>query len=221
MLETLLKKLQALSRQAVPFDPGVFNDPVAVQTEWSPAKGGGANFRTHKLVTLHADRLEFQAALGAKLFCGFFALVGIIMPSGFLSAMLLSPEFAADIGVIVIVPVLMGLTFLAVGAGLFYFGTAPIVFDRYRGYFWKGRKAPNEVLNIGVLKEACKLDDIHAVQIISELCSGKSSYYSYEMNLVLHDGRRYNVVDHGDQTKIRADAQALAAFLNVPVWDAT
>ena len=41
------------------------------------------------------------------------------------------------------------------------------------------------------------------------------------MNLVLHDGRRYNVVDHGDQAKIRADAQALAAFLNVPVWDAT
>lgn len=221
MLETLLKKLQAMSREAVPFDPTRFNDPVALQAEWSPARGGGANFRTHKLVTLHADRLEFQAALGAKLFCAIFALVGIIVPCGFLFAMLINREFAADIGVIVIVPVLMGLAFLAVGAALFYCGTAPIVFDRYRGYFWKGRKAPNEVLDISALTDACRLGDIHAVQLISELCSGKSSYYSYEMNLVLHDGRRYNVVDHGDQDKIRADAQAVAAFLNVPVWDAT
>ena len=49
----------------------------------------------------------------------------------------------------------------------------------------------------------------------------KSAYYSYEMNLVLNDGKRLNVVDHGNQAKLREDAQTLATFLNVPVWDAT
>ena len=88
--------------------------------------------------------------------------------------------------------------------------------------FWKGRKAPNEVLDIHALKNACKLEDIYALQLIAEYVRGnKSSYYSYEMNLVLKDGNRLNVVDHGNQTKLREDAQALATFLKVPVWDAT
>lgn len=220
MLEELVKRLKAMGSPPPVFDPGRFGDPVALQAEWSPLRGGGTNFRTHRLLNLHADRLEFRAAAGAKLFCGFFALVGFLMPSGFLAAMFLSEEFSAEMGVVAVAPVLMGLIFMTVGGVMYYYGTAPIAFDRLRGYFWKGRKAPNEVLNMSALKDACKLEDIHAVQILSERCSGKSSYYSYEMNLVLHDGRRYNVIDHGNLIKIREDAQALATFLNVPVWDA-
>lgn len=222
MLEKLLKKLQAMGQPPVVFDPARFNDPLALQTEWSPLRRGGTSFRTHTLNLLHADRMEFQAATGAKLFCMFFALVGIIMPCGFLAAAFLNREFAADMGPVMIAPVLMGLTFLAVGAGLYYYGTAPIVFDKFRGCFWKGRKAPNEVLDISTLKNACKLEDIRALQLISEYVRGnKSAYYSYEMNLVLKDGKRLNVVDHGNQAKLREDAQTLATFLNVPVWDAT
>lgn len=222
MFGELLKKLQALSRSQVAFDPARFNDPFATQIDWSPLKRGGTNFRTHKLVILHADRLEFQAAAGAKLFCAFFALIGILVPCGFLAAFFLSKDFAADTGPIVIIPVLMGLTFLGVAAGLYHYGTAPIVFDKYRDCFWKGRKAPNEVLDIHALKNACKLEDIYALQLIAEYVRGnKSSYYSYEMNLVLKDGNRLNVVDHGNQTKLREDAQALATFLKVPIWDAT
>jgi hypothetical protein len=41
---------------------------------------------------------------------------------------------------------------------------------------------------------------------------------SYELNLVLKDGRRINVVDHGGADKIRTDAATLADFLGVPVW---
>lgn len=222
MFEKLLKKLQAMGKPPVVFDPARFNDSLALLTEWSPLRSGGTSFRSHKLATLHADRLEFQAATGAKLFCMFFALVGIIMPCGFLATTFLNREFAADLGPVIIVPVLMGLIFMSVGVGMYYYGTAPIVFDKFRGCFWKGKKAPNEVLDISTLKNACKLEDIHALQLISEYVRGnKSAYYSYEMNLVLNDGKRLNVVDHGNQAKLREDAQTLAAFLNVPVWDAT
>ena len=120
-----------------------------------------------------------------------------------------------------IFPVLFGAIFTCVGGCIFYFGTQPVVFDRQKGFFWKGRTAPHEVLRKDRLKNFAKLDQIHALQLLSEYCRGnKSSYYSYEINLVLRDGQRLNVIDHGNPTKIREDAETVAAFLGKPVWDA-
>ena len=45
--------------------------------------------------------------------------------------------------------------------------------------------------------------------------------YNYELNLVLKDGERINVVDHGNLKKIQDDANTLSNFLGKPVWDAT
>jgi hypothetical protein len=56
--------------------------------------------------------------------------------------------------------------------------------------------------------------------VIAERVSGnKSSYLSYELNLVLSDGRRINVIDHGDKIKILVDAHDLAEFLDIPIWN--
>ena len=66
------------------------------------------------------------------------------------------------------------------------------------------------------------LSSIHALQLLSEFISGsKSSYYSYELKLVLHDGSRINVVDQGNLERLRSDANTLSQFLDKPVWDAT
>jgi hypothetical protein len=66
--------------------------------------------------------------------------------------------------------------------------------------------------------QATELATIQALQLVTERVSGKSSYNSYELNLVLKDGKRINVMDHGDQTALNADAEVLARFLNVPIW---
>jgi len=71
-------------------------------------------------------------------------------------------------------------------------------------------------------EDAVALDQIHAIQIVSELCpSGGLPFWSYELNLVLDDGDRLNVVDHAGLPQIREDAETLAEWLGVPVWDAT
>jgi Fe2+ transport system protein B len=44
--------------------------------------------------------------------------------------------------------------------------------------------------------------------------------YIYELNLVLKDGKRLNVMDHSRRAHIRSDAQRLGQFLKVPIWDA-
>jgi hypothetical protein len=219
MLKKLIEKLKSMTTGGVSFDPSTLGDPVAMRTEWNPAKGGGASFCTHKLVTVNSNRMEFRASIGAKLFYLVFLIAGLGVMFAFSGAKLSSGGFAFDMETIM--PLSIGLIFSCVGGCLLYFGTAPIVFDKRRGYFWKGRKSPAEVSDKRSLKHFAQLDEIHALQLISEYCSGdKSSYYSYEMNIVLKDGQRINVVDHGKQSKLKDDAGVIAGFLGVPVWDA-
>ncbi|ABW66575.1 hypothetical protein [Desulfosudis oleivorans] len=219
MLKKLTQALQSMAGQRLhTFDPSSLGDPVALQTGWTPARSGGASFRTHKLVAVNPDRLEFRPAGGAMLFYLIFLLAGLGILIGFSAQKISSGGLAFDLDTIL--PIAVGAVFAAVGGGLLYFGTLPVVFDRRNGFFWKGRTAPHEVMNRRALKHFAGLKEIHALQLISEHCTGnKSSYYSYELNLVLKDGRRINVVDHGSRDKLREDAKTLSEFLQKPVWD--
>ena len=217
LLSQLARKLKRLTVEAVPFDPSTFDDPVASSTEWGPAKGGGASFGTHKLVPVDSFRLEFRPALGAMVFYGIFFVAGVGLLIGSFFAFAGDGELPAFAILFVV-----GLVFSLVGGGLGYNGTAPIVFDKRRSAFWRGRTAPHEMANRASHPKHAPLDEIHALQLISELCSSDDgSYYSYELNVVLKDGRRINVVDHGKLGLLQGDAATVSEFLDVPVWDAT
>src|SRR5688572_25220550 len=216
MFQKVIQKLKQLTVEPVPFDPTGLDDEIAMKTSWSPAKGGGANFQTHRLIEIDMHRTEFRAAPGLVLFAGVFMLIGL----GAMTIMVLANQEASAAALIV--PVVVGLVFAGVGGGLLYFGLAPIVFDKRRGEYWKGRTAPYEAANRQGMKHYAQLEGIRALQIVSERCQSKnSSYYSYELNLVLEDGNRLNVIDHGNLERLRADAEKLSAFLGKPVWDAT
>ena len=219
MFDKLAEMIQNMAKKPVAVDPARFADPVAIQTEWKPSKGGGTSFRTHKLVKINADRMEFKATLGSKLFSCVFLLVGVAVLTGFTVSMLSPNADSLDSGMIVFL--LLGCVFAGIGGGMLYFGTSPVVFDKRRGCFWKGRRDPSQLLNKKSIKHYAELDNIHALQLISEYCrSNKNSYYSFELNLVLNDGNRINVIDHGNKEKIRQDAGILSVFLGKPVWDA-
>lgn len=105
---------------------------------------------------------------------------------------------------------------------MFYRQMLPIVFDKQDGLFWKGRKPDSVMLTQEATAKYARLEVVHALQIIAEYLTSKNGgYYSYELNLVLKDGNRINVVDHGNRKRLAEDAQVLADFLGVPVWDAT
>lgn len=201
------------------FDPSQLGDDVAMRTTWTPEKGGGANFRTHKLVEVRPYRLEFRATTGARLFYMVFILMGIGVFIGFSFKKATSIEFSFDMSMMI--SLALCLIFTGAGGFMLYFGTSPIVFDKTKGAFWKGRKSPDEVFDRRDIKDFAQFDRIHALQLISEYVRGsKSSYHSYEMNLVLENGHRINIVDHGDKDRLREDAKTLSAFLERPVWDA-
>lgn len=225
MLKKLLGKLNSLGstvarrvlEDLAPSDPSRLPDPGAALADWTPVRGIGGTFSTHRLVRVSPQRVELRASLGAWLFCMLWVFPGVVL-AYFSYANLSGQAFSLSLEV---VPLLLGLSFAATGGGLLYFHTKPIVFDKQQGYFWKGRKAPTSVLDVTALKCAARIDEIRALQLLKYYQREQRMVRErYELNLVLTEGKRINLVDHGGLARIRVHAGTLAQFLEKPLWDA-
>ncbi len=144
MIKKRMQEREIVANKLNTFDPSHLDDPVAIQTDWSPAKRGGTNFRTHRLVEVNSNRMEFRASFGAKvLYLGFLlAGIGVIIFLPYFTQS--SDGFSFDTNTVM--PLLIALSFLITGSCLFYFGITPIIFDKQNGFFWKGRKHPRGYL---------------------------------------------------------------------------
>ncbi len=206
--------LQYLPSRSEPFDPSSLGDPLALKTDWTPVKGGGALFVTRRLLEVDPDRMEYRPSpgfIGFGLCLVFLFLVG---PVGALTNGLRSGAFNPII--FVAFPVILA---TVIGAGYaINLVTTPIVFDRRSGLFWKGRVAPDEAFDPGASEHSVSLQDLIALQVIR--ANRVRQEQRYELNLVRKGGERINVVSHGDPFRLRADAATLSAFLQRPVWDA-
>lgn len=108
---------------------------------------------------------------------------------------------------------------LAVSGGFFFIGllslykfAQPMVFDRQSGYFWQGfngAKLPNMVF-----RNAKPLTRIHALQVLP----GNNRNSGFELNLVMTDRSRINLMEHRCPRALSSNANRLAEFLQVPVW---
>jgi len=210
----ILKNLKSGGKKST-FDLSVFDDPLASKTSWTPAYSGGANFKTRTLKKISQSELHFVASTGAK----FFGLAFLLFPFFFLIIGFSTTEkmeFSLDLLGFVIVP----FAFLCLGFFIYRKYSKPIIFNMQSGYFYKGKKNKELSLNPKENKDTFKLEKIKALQLLSEYIRGnKSSYTSYEINLVFEDGSRYNVVDHGHRSSIEKDAITLSNFLGVPLWN--
>lgn len=217
MLKELIDKISN-QQTANLFDPAVFNDPIALQTAWTPAAGGGANFATHKLHIVHPQRVEFRCSVGMKLMSGVFLGVGLVV-FGVFSQKLIVGDAPFDAKQLM--PLGLGLVFALAGGFLLRNALTPTVFDLNHGYFCKSRQKPEQTMDPSRIKNHARLSDVHALQLISERCSSKNgSYFSYELNLVLNDGTRINVVDHGNLGDLKRDARLIAELIQKPLWEA-
>lgn len=199
-------------------DPKVFHHPLAERVAWQPLVKGGSNFATHKLVKQHDGNLVFKPTIG------FYALstLSVLMSIGFLVGygMLEHSSSNTSLGPYAV----WGLLIFSSGVTLFFVRKVliKIVFDVRNGVYWKGFKEPFDNSANSKRKHKLYIRDIAALQLIRErVRSGKSRYNSYELNVVLADATRYNVIDHGWLKKLRRNAATLAEELQVPLWDAT
>ncbi len=213
-LSSFLKNLVQSASTPV-FDPAVFNHELASKTSWSPKAGGGANFKTKTLEVVSDNELRYKASSFGKIFGGIFILFPLIF-IGIGIATIINQGFNIESLLFALFPLVF------IGVGIFFikkFNTTTS-FNKSTGYFYKGKKQQVKSLTVTEDAHTFKLDTIKALQILPERVRGdKSSYTSYEINLIFEDGSRYNVVDHGHRKSIEQDAVVLSDFLGIPAWN--
>ena len=181
-------------------DLNAFGSEIAFKTSWEPLAGGGTNFCTHrakKNTSLTGDTFIFKTTIEAYFFAIIFVVLGVTF------ALVGAADGFSDMSGI------MGLAFFVFGCWYQWsLRQKESTFDRYSRKLTQGKKSFD-------------LTNAEAIQLIREYIRGyRSSYYSYELNLICSDGSRINIVDHGALRKLREDAALLAEYLGVPVWDA-
>lgn len=186
--------------------------------DWQPLQEGGTNFKTTELVQLASHRVQTKPAKAQQIFAGAFIFFGVVSMFFVLRHIMAADTFSG----FVLIPALFSLLFSGIGVAALYY-PRPRIFDKHTGWFWRGSPKLFQSSEMQQLACACQLSQIKALQIIDEYISStdsdghSSSYHSYELNLVLKDGSRLNVMDHGNKDSIEADASMLAEFLGVPV----
>ena len=203
------------------------DDPIAKRTQWTPLNRGWTFFKTRKLIN-NWNIIIFESSSSIKAIFWGMSFLAILL---FISSLLnfywiiekqIKWDLTAYIGFwLFLIP-------LIILSLIYYYKLAPIHFDKNFWYFWEWRKVPNYWQIPGQIPINWQLPDvdwiqlkqIHAIQLISEKVTAKnSSYLSYELNLVLKNWTRKNVMDHWKLKAIREDAHTLWNFLGVAVWD--
>ena len=199
------------------------DDDVINKTDWTPLRGGGQSFKSHTLVKVSDDRLVFKRSLSSTFFYGLIVLAGLITVGLSLFGGLLGMSSSGN----PLYGIAFGLLFVGVGVYL-YKNSDPIInLDRKLKALWKGRLDAAAVINKSSIEGYTSLNNLHAIQVIQEFVGGSTdgdggrsnSYYSYEVNLVMADGKRVNVLDHGSKKAIDEHSEAIAALFDVPLWD--
>lgn len=103
------------------------------------------------------------------------------------------------------------------------FSTQEKIFDFEEGFYYplSYKNRLKDYLNHPE-KDIIPLREIYALQIARErIKSGNKNYYSYELNLILKDKKRVNVLDHKDIEQIKKDAHELSIALGIKIYDIT
>jgi len=206
-----------------------FDDPVAQRIDWHHLKkGSGSSSQNRKLASASGDRLKVVNTMGGMTIpllgaFGGLALIWIAVDSYF---QIISsggePISSKAFAFLLVVGILiMGPAILVLRPG------DKLTFDKSAGYFWRGRKKPPNAGGDAQDPDVFPLERIAALQIPPKKLvrfrdnNRDRSFFCYELNLILDDNERINLMDHGDLADIRADAIKLGRYLEKPVFDAS
>lgn len=199
-------------------DVNYLTETLKTNIELTPLKHGGSSFRTHILIRVSENIYSYKPSYGTAIFCWIFVSIGL----GLLFFGV--REVIAGINALkfpVFLLVGIGLIFTSVGAYMFYSFYKPIVFDKSKNIYSKGYETEKPSENVLKSSQKIKLSEIVALQIIGERIKGdKNTFNSFELNMVLKNGKRKNIIDHGNLKSIINDAQLLSEFLDLPIWHA-
>lgn len=176
---------------------------------WEPIANKDSSFHTQRLVKYFNRTIKVRPTIKQTLFnlrIIFFGLFALLM--AFVVFVLLENYIS-------ILPAMIGVMFL-------WFGIHNIkqketlLFNLDTAQFSEKDEESKRII---------PFSQIHGLQLIevynkvSRTNMGNSDrYYSYELNLILKNAQRINILSHGDKNEIIKDTKMLATYLSVPIW---
>lgn len=207
---------------ALDIDPHKFDDPIALQVDWSPVEKELLSALRLKPRTHRNSRIiTFNVNCGSFIFFSLFSFLPAFLCVGFLVLVvirLISSIVQGDfdgiseewIGFLIVLTMSLGflyISFLHISE-LKRQRTKRSSFDLRSGHFMQGGLS-------------YPINKIHALQLIAKVDRGPGrTIIAHKLNLILVDGRRRNVNDHKSLKLIRRHACILADYLEIPIWDA-
>ena len=194
------------SRLALPIKDGLGEDYMNRPGQGTgPIAPGGSNFQDKHLV-FRQDSITVKFTWKLLLFLSIFLDIGIIF--------ILIGLFDGEKGFST--PLLFGIIWSSIFLLFFILAMTNCkfpFFDLIDGMFY-----PKGFTRDG---SGIPLKQLDHLEIVKEHVYNKnSSYDSYELNVALKDGSRYNIMDHGADKLLLADAKQLAEKLSLPLINA-
>lgn len=206
VFKTLLKQI---NRNAIEVDATVFGDAIAEKADWSPLKIGGANYAAYIL-----DEKKGALVLKSAPTTMYMMIIPFIMATllSIVSEQTENPLW------------MVGSAFMVfLGFSGISEAQKKIVIDKKRGLCWRGKSAKTPS------KNQMPLNSAYAIQLLKEKCTSSSSgsstrrhtYFAYELNFILNTSQRIHIIDTGDYAVAKQQAEKVAEYLGVPLWDST
>jgi len=176
--------------------------------------GVGADFVMYRLKQ-DGPLWRYTPTFGAQLFQRVFSIAGYA---------------ALALGVVQLVSVPpVGLFVLAIGALFVWIGrylsarfaTGPIFDTLARRIELFDRLADTFSFTPIALKQHLRFDQVRELEMLTKHIQrlDRAGYDNYELNLVLDDGMRVNLLSHPDEKQIARDCATLAQIISVPIRD--
>ncbi len=187
---------------------------------WTPVNTGSGNFHSHDLVSPGDGRMAFQPSRRFRIWSLLMLGIGPLLIWAGVALLRTALREGDDDLVTPVVLIVAGITLPVIGAFLRGPGAIPIVFDKRLGHCWKDKRSPETTARRESLGSWTPLNRIAAVQWLRWTLQGRhGTHLIHELNLVLRDGSRINLVDHRSESAMGDEAGRLAGFLGVPVWE--
>jgi hypothetical protein len=201
------------------------DDPIAKSIEWTGTSAFGSDPNpnpkgaTVRIRSVSANRIEF----GPTSAWAWHAWMLFFGAAGYLLAFISTGSFTTAL----LAPLLCGISSGMVWLARRSTGES-LTFDKQLGLYWRGKgpSAPNAGETSS--EPLGRISDIYALQLIGTrrfvgnprmgADSRHREYLTYELNLVLKDGKRLSTVCIDDYDGLNHDANILAAFLRRPLW---
>ncbi len=175
------------------------NDPFALEVEWTALEYSGIPFRDKDLVRLSSSVLAYKSNSMQLIFLVFFLVIGL---SPILTLLYYSKKWPSELNALI----------------PFFFILFAIVISFSRN-MKKTIEFDNAKRLVTIGKREIKLDEIHAVQLITELSGNMKNTYSYELILVLKNKERILLSQHTKFDAIKSDSRTMSSHLGLPLWD--